>query len=92
MQSDVQTSKHEAIEGKKPNKPKVSPWARPEDPIEQVRVRLLPNGRMTRADAAKYLGRSPKTLAMWAVMGRGPPIHKVGGRCFYEKDDLDAMT
>jgi len=29
-----------------------------EPAIEQVRVRILPDGRMTRKDAAKYLGRA----------------------------------
>jgi hypothetical protein len=36
------------------------------DPIEQVRVRVLPDGRMSRDDAARYLGHAPKTLQMWA--------------------------
>jgi hypothetical protein len=56
--------------------------------IDQVRVRVLPDGRVSRTDAATYLGRRPKTLAMWALEKRGPPIVKVGGRCFYRLDDL----
>jgi len=40
--------------------------------VEQVRVRMLPDGRMTREDAAQYLGRQAKTLAMWALRGKGP--------------------
>ena len=59
--------------------------------VERVRVRILPGGRMTRIDAAKYLGRQPKTLAMWALGKKGPPVHKAGGRCFYMRDDLDAF-
>ena len=35
--------------------------------IEQVRVRVLPDGRMSRKDAATYLGRAEKTLAMWEM-------------------------
>ena len=58
--------------------------------IEHVRVRVLPDGRMTRADAAKYLGYEPKTLAMWALQGKGPRSTRVGGRVFYFKDHLDA--
>ena len=54
-----------------------------EPTIEQIRVRVLPDGRMTRADAAKYLGKSVKTLAMWALVGKGPPPVNVGGRIFY---------
>ena|SRR5271167_4895781 len=59
--------------------------------IEQVRVRMLPDGRMGRGDAALYLGHQPKTLAMWALQGKGPRSLKVGGRVFYFKDDLDAF-
>ena len=59
--------------------------------VEWVRVRVLPGGRMDRENAAKYLGRKPKTLAMWALTGKGPPVHKAGGRCFYMQDALDAF-
>ncbi len=59
--------------------------------IETTPVRVLPDGRMTREDAAAYLGLKPKTLAMWAMEGKGPQICRVGGRCFYFKDDLDAF-
>lgn len=59
--------------------------------VEQVRVRILPDGRMTREDAARYLGHQPKTLAMWAISGKGPPSVKVGGRVFYYRSDLDAF-
>ena len=59
--------------------------------LEQVRVRVLPDGRMTRRDAARYLGRAEKTLAMWALQGKGPKSMLVGGRRFYFKDVLDAF-
>jgi hypothetical protein len=59
--------------------------------VEQIRVRILPDGRMARADAALYLGHQPKTLAMWSLQGRGPRSLKVGGRVFYFKEDLDAF-
>lgn len=60
--------------------------------INQVRVRVLPDGRLTREDAATYLGKSTKTLAMWAMTGKGPKSVRVGGRCFYYQRDLDAFV
>ena len=58
--------------------------------IETVRIRVLPGGRMDSNNAAKYLGRAPKTLAMWRMQGRGPKWTKSGGRVNYYKDWLDA--
>ena len=60
--------------------------------VDQVRVRVLPDGRMTRRDAARYLGLKAKTLAMWAMAGKGPPVIRVGGRCFYCRSDLDEFV
>jgi len=57
--------------------------------VEQVRVRVLPDGRLTRSDAARYIGAAEKTLAMWQLQGKGPRSVKVGGRVFYYRDDLD---
>ena len=67
--------------------------AQPSDPptVEQVRVRVLPDGRMDRVNAAKYIGVAVKTLAMWQLDGRGPVSRLVGGRRYYQKDDLDAF-
>ena len=69
--------------------------AAPADPevssSAKVRVRILPDGRMTREDAARYLGHSPKTLAQWQTKGKGPRVARVGGRRFYFKADLDAF-
>jgi hypothetical protein len=56
---------------------------------EQVRVRVLPDGRMDRKNAARYLGHAEQTLASWATMGKGPKLVKVGGRVFYFRRDLD---
>lgn len=60
--------------------------------IEYVKVRVLPDGRMTRSDAAKYLGVAVKTVAMWDLED---PTKlggiKVGGRRFYFIDRLDAV-
>ena len=58
--------------------------------IEPVRVRVLPNGNMDSNNAAKYLDRAPKALAMWRMQGRGPPWWKCGGRILYNKESLDA--
>lgn len=57
--------------------------------VAPVRVRVMPDGRMTRQDAARYLGRAPKTLAMWAIDRTGPRFIKVGGRVFYYQAELD---
>jgi hypothetical protein len=60
--------------------------------IERVRVRILPDGRMSRASTAQYLGVAAKTLAMWQLQGKGPRSVLVGGRRFYFKDDCDAFV
>ncbi len=59
--------------------------------IEPVRVRVLPNGDMDSNNAAKYVNRAPKTLAMWRMQGIGPEWTKNGGRVFYNKEALDAF-
>ena len=59
--------------------------------VETPRVRILPDGRMTRDDAATYIGVKSKTLAMWQMNGKGPHSCLVGGRRFYYKDILDAF-
>ena len=58
--------------------------------VEHVRIRVLPDGRVSRADAAAFLGRSSKTLADWYSKGVGPRARKVGGRQFYLLCDLEA--
>jgi len=59
--------------------------------VERVRVRVLPNGDMNSNNAAKYVGRAPKTLAMWRMQRTGPEWTKNGGRVFYNKEVLDAF-
>ncbi len=59
--------------------------------VEPVRVRVLPNGNMDSNNAAKYVNRAPKTLAMWRMQGIGPEWTKCGGRVFYNKEALDAF-
>lgn len=60
--------------------------------VVQERVTVLPDGRLTRKDAARYLGRAPRTLADWGRLGLGPRSHMVGGRRFYMLDDLKAFA
>lgn len=62
------------------------------DDFERVTVKVLPDGRVSRRDAAKYLGRTTKTLAAWACEERGPRPIKAGGRCFYWLSDLQAFA
>ena len=46
--------------------------------------------RLTRAEAAAYLGVNAQTLANWAHTGKvGIPHHKVGCKVIYMKSDLD---
>lgn len=54
-----------------------------------VEVRMLPDGRLDTKNAAAYVGRSEKTLAIWRSEGTGPKFIK-RGRVFYFKDDLDS--
>ena len=60
--------------------------------LEHVRVRILPDGRMTRRDAATYIGIAEKTVAMWDLENPAKlGSIKVGGRRFYYKDRLDTF-
>ena len=60
--------------------------------LEKVRVKVLPDGRLDRTNAAIYLGRSPKTLAEWGRLGLGPRSFLVGGRRFYRLEDLERFV
>ncbi len=57
--------------------------------IHFPKIALLPDGRMTTQNAARYLGLSAKTLAMMRCQGTGPQFIK-RGRVFYFKEDLDS--
>ncbi|WP_116745455.1 helix-turn-helix domain-containing protein [Janthinobacterium sp. 78] len=57
--------------------------------ISSPSITVLADGRMSRKDAALYLGLAAKTLAMYATKGSGPSFVK-GGRIWYRQDDLDA--
>jgi hypothetical protein len=56
--------------------------------IQPIDVVILPDGRMDRKNAARYLGLSVKTLAMHGSRGTGPKFIK-RGRVFYFREDLD---
>lgn len=46
--------------------------------------------RLTRSEAAAYLGVNAQTLANWAHTGKvAIPHHKVGRKVIYMKSDLD---
>ena len=63
-----------------------------ESAIERVKVRVLPDGRMTRRDAAEYLGIAEKTVAMWDLKNPAKlGSVKVGGRRFYYINRLDQV-
>ena len=57
-----------------------------------VNVLITPDGRLTRNDAAAYLGLSAKTLANRNVRGLGPRAIRVAGRCFYYLAELEAFV
>lgn len=57
--------------------------------IEQIRVAVLPDGRLDTTNAARFLGLSPKTLAIMRSTGGGPRFVKPG-RVFYYLEDLKA--
>jgi len=54
----------------------------------EAAVRVTPDGRVSRKDAARFLGFQPKTLAEWHRLGVGPNSCLVGGRRFYRIDEL----
>jgi excisionase family DNA binding protein len=50
-----------------------------------------PDLKLSNADAAAYLGISPKTLNDWRSAGRGPDYLKIGTLVRYRQSDLDAF-
>ena len=52
-------------------------------------IQTTPDGRVTRSEAARFLGFSPKTLAEWQRLGYGPPSFLIGGRRFYRLAELE---
>lgn len=70
----------------------LSPGVTPIAEITPVQIRILPDGRMTSANAALYLGVEPQTLTTWRHLGKGPSAYtKIGGRVFYRQAVLDSF-
>ncbi len=57
--------------------------------LERVKVTVFPDGRLDTENAARFLGLSPKTLAIMRSSGTGPRFVK-RGRVFYFVEDLRA--
>lgn len=45
--------------------------------------------KLTRAEAASYIGVTKKTLDTWACLGKGPRFFKPGNKVWYLQDELD---
>lgn len=59
--------------------------------FDRAQVGATPDGRLTRAGAARFLGVAEKTLANWLCQGKGPRALRVGGRVFYAVEDLTSF-
>jgi hypothetical protein len=57
--------------------------------LERVKVVIYPDGRLDTVNAARFLGLSPKTIAIMRSSGTGPRFVK-RGRVFYFLEDLQA--
>jgi hypothetical protein len=53
---------------------------------------MTPDGRLSRREAAKFVGVASRTLANWKCRGVGPSQTKVGGRVFYRLADLETFV
>ena len=51
-------------------------------------INILPDGRMTLTEAAKYIGIKPTTLRILKHKNKGPKFIKPG-RIYFYKDDID---
>jgi hypothetical protein len=45
---------------------------------------------LTRRDLATHYRIPVATWETWAIRGGGPPYHKVGRRCLYRREDVEA--
>ncbi len=52
------------------------------------KIQVFPDGRVSDADAATYIGLSRKTLANWRSMGKGPPSFRYARKTWYYLADL----
>lgn len=53
-------------------------------------IHVFPDGRMDGQNAAAYIGLTVKSLAIMRSLGNGPAFFKLGKKCFYQREDLDA--
>ena len=56
--------------------------------LQHLSVSATPDGRLTRRQAAVYLGIAERTLANWKSRRTGPPQIKIGGKVFYRLKEL----
>lgn len=45
---------------------------------------------LNQVDLARRWTISPRTLERWRSRGEGPPFLKIGGRCVYRVEDVEA--
>ncbi len=59
--------------------------------LSMLKIKLLnQSNRMTRKQAAGYLGVKSGNLACWATTGQySLPFSRIGGLIYYNQDDLD---
>jgi len=63
-----------------------------DDFMNKIEIDILAGNRLDRNNAAKALGRTPKTLAEWKCKGVGPRPINVGGRMFYDLEEVMQMA
>ena len=56
---------------------------------DELASKLETSDKMTKAEAAEYLGLKPSTLSKWITDGKGPKYLKAGSRVYYRKEWLD---
>jgi hypothetical protein len=44
--------------------------------------------KLTTAELAEELNRSPETLVRWRRTRKGPPYHRIQGRVLYDVDEV----
>ena len=62
------------------------------DYLKSCGYEVTPDGRISRADATRYIGVSAKTLENWAVSRKGPPRYRVGGKVFDRLAEVDRFV
>lgn len=63
--------------------------------VRNETARVLPDGRISRAEAARYIGVSANTLRAWDVSGRHDDHYRkltVAGRVYYRFEQIVAFV